>query len=103
MSAADPDKSDGACSDILRRMYFFIDNELADADAAQIRAHLADCGPCLQEVDVERLVKGLIARSCTEQAPVELRQRVMFSIRHVQVDFGPAGSGGVIGGFGLPE
>lgn len=77
---------DEPCSDVLRRMYFFIDNELADADAEEIRRHLADCGRCLREVDVERLVKGLIARSCLERAPVELRQRVMFSIRQVQVE-----------------
>ncbi len=74
------------CIDILRRMYFFIDNELAGADAEEIRQHLADCGPCLREVDIERLVKELIARSCTERAPVELRQRVMFAIRQVQVE-----------------
>ena len=76
-----------SCSDVLRRMYFFIDNELADADTQEIQQHLADCGPCLEEVDLERVVKALVARSCTEHAPVELRQRVMFSIRQVQLEF----------------
>ncbi len=74
------------CGEILRRMYFFIDNELAEADSAQIQQHLDDCGPCLREVDVERIVKALVARSCIEHAPVELRQRVMFSIRQVQIE-----------------
>ncbi len=74
------------CSVVLSRMYFFIDNELADADSDQIQQHIDDCGPCLREVDVERIVKALIARSCVEQAPVELRQRVMFSIRQVQLE-----------------
>lgn len=32
------------------------------------------------------MVKALIARSCREHAPVELRQRVMFSIRQVQIE-----------------
>jgi hypothetical protein len=27
-----------------------------------------------------------VARSCHERAPVELRQRVMFSIRQVQIE-----------------
>jgi mycothiol system anti-sigma-R factor len=67
-------------------MYFFIDHELADADSEQIQQHLDDCGPCLREVGLERIVKALIARSCVEQAPVELRQRVMFSIRQVQLE-----------------
>ena len=48
--------------------------------------HLDDCGPCLHEIDVERIVKALIARSCTEHAPAELRQRVIFSIRQVQLE-----------------
>jgi len=67
-------------------MYFFIDRELADADSNEIQQHLDDCGPCLREVGLERIVKALIARSCVEQAPVELRQRVMFSIRQVQLE-----------------
>lgn len=76
------------CSVVLSRMYFFIDRELADADSEQIQQHLDDCGPCLREVGLERIVKALIARSCVEQAPVELRQRVMFSIRQVQLEIG---------------
>jgi mycothiol system anti-sigma-R factor len=74
------------CADVLRRMYFFIDNELAAADSTEIQQHLDDCLPCLREVDVERIVKALIARSCTEHAPPELRQRVVFSIRQVQLE-----------------
>ncbi len=74
------------CSQILERVYVFIDNELASADCQQIQQHLDECGPCLREVDLERVVKALVARSCMESAPVELRQRVMFSIRQVQVE-----------------
>ena len=78
-------KRDVDCSEILQRVYVFIDNELASADSEQIEQHLHDCGPCLREVDLERMVKTLVARSCHETAPVELRQRVMFSIRQVQI------------------
>ncbi len=74
------------CDEILDRVYVFIDNELESADCAQIQAHLDECGPCLRAVDLERIVKALVARSCTERAPVELRQRVMFSIRQVQIE-----------------
>lgn len=82
---ADPRRD--PCSDVLSRMYFFIDNELTDADSYQIQRHLEECAPCLHEVDLERVVKALIARACSERAPVELRQRVMFSIRQVQIGF----------------
>jgi mycothiol system anti-sigma-R factor len=74
------------CREVLDRVYVFIDNELEGASKKQIQTHLDECGPCLREVDLERIVKALVARSCTERAPVELRQRVMFSIRQVQIE-----------------
>ena len=76
------------CDEVLNRVYLFLDNELHEADCQRIHQHLAECAPCLHKVDLERIVKALIARSCTEQAPVELRQRVMFSIRQVQIELG---------------
>jgi mycothiol system anti-sigma-R factor len=84
MSCGKPHDVD--CDEILERVYVFIDNELADADCREIQAHLDDCAPCLHAVDMERLVKALVARSCSERAPVELRRRVMFQIRQVQID-----------------
>jgi mycothiol system anti-sigma-R factor len=78
---------DGAdCSEVLGRVFFFLDNELDQADCAQIEHHLEECGPCLARYDLERTVKTLVARSCSERAPEALRQRVMVSIREVQVE-----------------
>lgn len=76
------------CDEVLQRVYLFLDNEMQEADCQQIHAHLAECAPCLHAVDVERIVKALIARSCTERAPAELRQRVMFSIHQGQIQLG---------------
>lgn len=76
------------CEQILGRVQWFIDNELEAADAAQIMQHLDECAPCLDEVAIDRLVKALIARSCKERAPIELRQRVVFSIRQLQIEIG---------------
>ena len=78
--ASDPD-----CSAVLGRVFFFLDNELDRADHAEIQHHLDECGPCLARYDLERTVKTLVARSCSEVAPDGLRQRVMVSIREVQV------------------
>ena len=75
----------GDCSDVLNRVAFFLDNELDQADCAQIQHHLDECGPCLARYDLERTVKALVARSCSEVAPEGLRQRVQLSIRQVQV------------------
>ena len=82
--AADPD-----CSEVLGRVFFFIDNELDQANCAQIQHHLDECGPCLARYDLERTVKALVARSCSEVAPEGLRQRVQLSIRQVQIEISP--------------
>ena len=77
---------DADCSEILERVVFFIDNELEQADCAQIQQHLEECGPCLDKFDLERTVKALVARSCSEHAPDSLRDKVLLSIRRVQVE-----------------
>ena len=80
---------DKDCSEVLERVFFFIDNELADADCGEIEQHLTECGPCLQKYDLERTVKSLVARSCAEHAPEGLRDRVLLRIRQVQVEIHP--------------
>jgi mycothiol system anti-sigma-R factor len=74
-----------SCADYLERIVYFLDNELDDADINAVRLHLDACGPCLARYDLQRTVKELIARSCTEAAPDTLRQRVLLSIREVQI------------------
>jgi mycothiol system anti-sigma-R factor len=74
-----------SCADYLERIVYFLYNELDDADINAVRLHLDACGPCLARYDLQRTVKDLIARSCTEAAPDTLRQRVLLSIREVQI------------------
>ena len=83
MSGHDHDATD--CSKVIHQILTFIDNELDQADCAVIQRHLDECGPCLARYDLERTVKSLVARSCSEKAPDELRQKVMVRIRQVQV------------------
>ena len=73
------------CSDVLEALYLFIDGEIDSANAQLIRHHLDDCAPCLKAYDLDVIVKSLIARSCAEKAPPPLRERVLMSIREVQV------------------
>jgi mycothiol system anti-sigma-R factor len=73
------------CSEFLDQIVYFLDNELDEADCADVQHHLDECAPCLEKYDLQRTVKTLVARSCVESAPDELRQRVTMSIRQVQV------------------
>jgi mycothiol system anti-sigma-R factor len=74
----------GECADYLERIVYLIDNELDEADCGDVRLHLEQCGPCLRKYDLERTVKAVVARSCSESAPDGLREKVLLQIRQVQ-------------------
>jgi mycothiol system anti-sigma-R factor len=84
MACGEPHDTD--CSEVLERVFFFIDNELDEANFSQIQRHLDECGPCLEKYDLERTVKALVARSCSEHAPESLRTKVLLRIQQVQVE-----------------
>ncbi|MGV8909083.1 MAG: mycothiol system anti-sigma-R factor [Propionicimonas sp.] len=70
-----PDFED--CTDVLRSLYAFHDNELSVAEADEIRQHLMACEPCLDHFQVEDALRVLIRRCCAEEkAPEGLRTRV---------------------------
>ncbi|MCW2764478.1 MAG: anti-sigma factor [Nocardioides sp.] len=79
------DVSASDCADFLERIVYFIDNELDEADCSAVRLHLDSCNPCLEKYDLQRTVKSVVARSCSEAAPSELRERVLVRIREVQL------------------
>lgn len=74
------------CAEALDAVYLFLDNEIPETDHRKIQEHLDECGPCLAAYDLERLVKQLVLRSCSDEAaPTELRQRVLTRIREVKI------------------
>jgi len=73
------------CEKALENLYLFIDQEIDTASCAEIQTHIDDCTSCLSEYDLERVVKSLVSRSCSEVAPQPLREKVLISIRTVQV------------------
>ena len=74
------------CADFLDQIVYFLDNELDEADCTVVQMHLDTCNPCLEKYDLQRTVKSIVARSCSEAAPDELRAKVLFRIREVQVE-----------------
>jgi mycothiol system anti-sigma-R factor len=81
-----PEPSLAECADFLERIVYFLDNELDEEDRHAVRLHLDHCNPCLEKYDLQRTVKAVVARSCAESAPDELRERVLLRIRQVQVE-----------------
>lgn len=77
--------SNEECADFLERIVRLIDNELEEGDCAIVRAHIDTCSPCLERYDLQRTVKALVARSCSEKAPADLREKVRIQIQTIQV------------------
>ena len=79
---------DTDCREVLDRVFEYLDNEMGELDCAKIKQHLDECGPCLQEYDLDQALKALIRRSCAcESAPEELRLRVLTRITQVRIEY----------------
>ena len=76
---------DESCADFLDRIVYLLDNELDAGEIREVKMHLDECAPCLERYDVQRTIKTIVARSCSESAPDDLRQRVIVQLRQIQV------------------
>jgi len=75
------------CSEVLHRVYEYLDGEMTVDDTVKIRHHLDECGPCLQEYDLDQALKALVKRSCAcEEAPTELRTQIMARITTIRYE-----------------
>jgi mycothiol system anti-sigma-R factor len=87
VSCGDPHETD--CREVLDRVFEFLDGEMGQLDVARIKQHLDECGPCLKQYDLDVVLKTLLRRSCAcEQAPQELRQKILVRITQVRLDLG---------------
>ncbi|MFB9801595.1 mycothiol system anti-sigma-R factor [Streptomonospora salina] len=75
------------CSEVLAKVYSYIDGELEEGNCAEIRDHLDECGPCLAEYGLEEVVKKLVAKHCGADAvPGDLRSKVLHRIEAARAD-----------------
>ena len=74
------------CSEVLDRIYEYLDGELNRERAHVIKEHLEECSPCLAEFGLEEAVKSIVKRSCSDPAPADLRSKVMRRIEAVRIE-----------------
>ena len=84
MSCGEP--HDTPCSEVLGQVYLYLDGEDEAAARENVRQHLDECSPCLRKYGLEQAVKALVARSCAERAPVDLRERILVRLQQVRVE-----------------
>ena len=75
------------CSEALLRLFEYLDGEMGPDDARKIQAHLAECGPCFKQYNLDQALKAVVKRSCaSEAAPVELRMTILQRLTMIRVD-----------------
>lgn len=87
MSCGQPHDTD--CREVLDKIYAYLDGELGEGDNVDIRVHLDECSPCLQEYDLDKVVKQLVAKHCgCDPVPADLRSKVLARISQVRSELG---------------
>ncbi len=72
------------CDDALASLYQYLDKELEEASAAQIRLHLDECGECVRRYDFETRLKTVVRERLAEDVPEEF----IIRLRRVLADEG---------------
>ena len=77
----------GDCSEVLHRIFEYLDGEMSADDVRRVAAHLGECQPCLAEHDLDVALKQVVRRSCQgETAPMAIRTQIMARITMNQVE-----------------
>ncbi|MFT3877910.1 MAG: mycothiol system anti-sigma-R factor [Propioniciclava sp.] len=72
------------CRYVADRINRFLDGELSEAEADELRLHIDACAHCLDETDLMDAIKRLVNRACgCAQAPETLRARIVTQIHRV--------------------
>ncbi|GAA1469131.1 mycothiol system anti-sigma-R factor [Nocardiopsis exhalans] len=73
-----PETDDTPCSEVLDKLYTYLDGELEEGNYTEVKAHLEGCSPCLDEYGLEEAVKKLVAKHCgCDPVPLDLRDKVL--------------------------
>jgi anti-sigma factor (TIGR02949 family) len=76
--------TDCGCEKARKDLEEYLRNEVCRTAEADIRQHLENCPGCRDEALVAKTLTEVLARSCKEAAPEELRELVMVRLREVQ-------------------
>lgn len=73
--------TDCGCEKTRKDLEEYLRHEVCKTEQADIREHLAGCPGCRDEALVSRTLTEVLARSCKEAAPEQLRDLVLARLR----------------------
>ncbi|KAA6433027.1 mycothiol system anti-sigma-R factor [Agrococcus sediminis] len=69
------------CTEARAALEEYLHHELCAEDAADVRAHLAECEECSAEHHVGEMLTAALQGACKDRAPEELRAKLLESLR----------------------
>ena len=80
------DDKQSNCPGLINAMYGEVNGECIDGNCAEtqlklIREHARDCPRCLELLGAEQEVQQLLRQRCGEEAPAELKSRIVQELR----------------------
>ena len=77
----------GDCSEVLHRIYEYLDGEMSADDVRRVATHLSECQPCLAEHDLDMALKQAVRRSCSQEStPAAVRLQIIQRITAVRIE-----------------
>lgn len=76
------------CTEARAALEEFLHNELCAEDAADVRAHLAECEECSAEHHVGEMLTAALQGACRDRAPEELRAKLLATLREARDQHG---------------
>ncbi|MCL2785506.1 MAG: zf-HC2 domain-containing protein [Propionibacteriaceae bacterium] len=75
------------CSFVMMRINAFLDNELDEETADDVRIHIANCDECINEVEIWTRIRGAIKQAYEPvTAPVSLIEKITARIHDMELD-----------------
>jgi mycothiol system anti-sigma-R factor len=69
------------CKEAVDRLNEYLDNELDNATAVQIKKHLDICRLCCDQFEFEKTLKDLVHKCCSQaRAPILLKEKILDSL-----------------------
>ena len=72
------------CADAVRQLWEYLDGTIGASDRAAIEAHLALCRRCCGELEFAEELRGLLARSGSDEIPGDVMSRLNETLRRIE-------------------
>jgi len=64
------------CSQVARKLFEYLDKELAQEDTSNLEKHLEECRACFDHVEFERMLREHLRKITHHRCPEKLKQKI---------------------------